>query len=123
MSSNGSIVKVDKHVKIVLVHDFSSIGGGLHIDFDLRLAHRGSDFNVYANTGYNYSTFDTDLLAAILNALMHPRSGITSIKVQPFRMDINHNAAVETEEVMTQLQYAAQRAGYMVEYVDRSNKY
>jgi hypothetical protein len=120
MSETQELVKVDNPVTIVWVHDFQRIGGDQDFEFNLRLHSRGGDYTVYANTGYNESTKDTKLLSAILRAVMTIDSGIERIDVKAFALKISANRASDPKNIVKQLQYAAQRAGYGVTFRNES---
>ena len=118
MSGDKQLVRVDKHVKIVYASDLTSIGKGVWIDFDLQLSRRGTDFSVYANTGYVENTRDTDLLVSIINSVLTNRSGVSSLDVQAFTLRIIFNHAVAADDIVREVVRAAQRIGYAVDFVD-----
>ncbi|HEX7483533.1 MAG TPA: hypothetical protein VF281_00110 [Candidatus Saccharimonadales bacterium] len=123
MSETKELVKVDNPVTIVWAHDFQAIGLEQQFDFNLRLHTRGSDFTVYANTGYAENTKDAKLLSAIIRAVMTIDSGIERIDVKAFELKINANRASDPKNIAKQLQYAAERAGYGVTFRDESGRH
>ena len=116
ISSTKAIIKVEKQVKIYVKHDHSITHGGIYFDVDLTLSRRGTDFNVYANRGYEENVKDSDLLVAILNGLFTPRSGVVSVSVSPFSFCVNKSSTVDAESVIEAVLDAANRAGYKVEF-------
>ena len=102
-------------VKICLAYNFARSGGGLHIDFSHRLNWRGSDFKVYANSGYTENTGDSAMLVNIINAVMSPANGVDRVEIRAFDLRISINTTTDVEELMKQIEYAAARAGFIVE--------
>lgn len=119
MSASTEIVKAKPIVKICLVHDFTSIEGGLHVDFSHKLNTRGTDFSVYANTGYRPNDLDSKILSGVIDAILTPDNGIRSIDVRTFSLRINSNTTTDVEEVMKQIEYAVARAGYSVQILTK----
>lgn len=116
VSNTQAIVKVEKQVRICLVHDFTDIDSSVHFDFDLRLSRRGTDFKIYANTGYEEDARDSELLAAILKALVSPRSGLKYANVEACSLEVEFSAAVSTEEIIQRILDAAWAVGYEVNF-------
>ncbi len=101
------------------MHDFTAVNGEICYDFDLRLSGQGSDFKMYANTGYVENTRDTDLLVCIASALMTVRSGVQEMNVKGFALVVKKSSAVDSEEITQLILDAAHRAGYMVEFTNK----
>ena len=123
MSASQDLVKVSNPVTIVWEHNFQGTGGEQYYDFNLQLHYRGGDFSIYANTGYTENTKDTNLLSAIIRAVMTIDSGIGRIEVRAFSLIISANSASDPEDIAKQLQYAAERAGYGVTFRDLSKRH
>ena len=115
MSASTEIVKAKPIVKICLASDATIIGDGIYVDFSHRLNWRGTDFTVYANTGYIENTRDSEMLANIINSIMTPTSGISCVHVKAFRLHVRTNRTTDVAEVMKQIEYAVARAGYAVQ--------
>ena len=107
-------------VGICLANDFRVKGGCLHVDFSHRLNWRGTDFSVYANTGYAENTGDSVMLVNIINAILIPTNGVDSIDVRAFKLNIHGNMTTDVKELMKQLGYAVERAGFAVQMMQKS---
>jgi hypothetical protein len=66
-----------------------------HIDVTQRLSKRGTDFTVYANTGY-FPEYDLDsgLLQALMDELLTDDSGVDRIEVKAFKLRVEHSRSV-----------------------------
>ena len=119
MSASTEIVKAKPIVKICLAYDFTTSVGGMYVDFSHKLNTRGTDFIVYANTGYWPSSLDSKILSGVIDAILTPDNGIESINVRTFSLHINSNTTTDAEEVMKQIEYAVARAGYSVKILTK----
>lgn len=123
MSETGTDLVVSKPlIKICLNHDWSITGGGLVVEFNKKLTFRGSDFRVFANTGFTENTSDSPFLVSIMNALMTPDSGIEYVEVRSFSLQIHNNSTTIAADIMQEIDYAAQRAGFITEMMDNSKR-
>lgn len=116
VSNTKAIAKVEKQVRICLACDFTMTHGELHFDFDMQLSRRGTDFRLYANTGYVENVHDSDLLVAIANSLDTPRSGLKTADVKACSLEVNFSASIPSEEMIQRILDAAHGAGYMVSF-------
>lgn len=101
-------------VTIVLSGDYISSGGHVYVHFNQRLNHRGTDFKVYANTGYETHELDSVLLCNILAALLTDDSAVADINVKAFELEIMANKTTTGSEIMERIFSGADAAGYVV---------
>lgn len=90
-------------IRVVLVNDYTSTGGGMYVDFDYRLHSREGDFRVFANTWDARTTPEdqTDVLFHILQALFTNRSGVEQVFVKTYRLEIKRSRAVTLSRLWT----------------------
>lgn len=87
---------------------FALVAGLTEIYFDVRLQRRGTDFTVYANTGYNPHEKDSVLLQVVLDDLINGDSGVEQIRVSPYAISLHHSKAVEAEKLITRIASASE---------------
>ena len=109
-------VEVERKVKIYLSHDFTSIGGEIYFETDLQLSLRGSDFTVYANTGYEEHVRDSNLIVAIINGLFSVRSGVKRVDIKAFGFMVSVSAAIDCSVIINRVIDVASAVGYTVEF-------
>jgi len=101
--------------------------GYTHIEVDDLLHTRGTDFSIYRNEfaarGADVvGEKDTDLLQMIVFELMTNRhSGVESMRVENYRLEIRHSRAVTGEYVLGLAANAAKDAGYAVSFETRKS--
>lgn len=111
----------------------------LCIDFNMRLHWRGSDFRVYANTGFTSVNQpepkttveklgrtalagmveidqhilkpDSKLMQAVLTALMQDDTGVAQVQVETYRLVIQHSLAVQPDDIRKLVLNALTTAG------------
>ena len=76
------------------------------VEVNQRLQWRGSDFMVYANDGYTPEENDSDLLQHLMSVLLTDTSGVESIKVTPFSLEIYHSRAISFCDLKARLAIA-----------------
>ncbi len=84
--------------------------------FDRRLQHRGTDFAVYANTGYTEDSRDTELLKSILERLFRDSVPVEQTYVKPFALVVHANSTISVERLNDIVVNAACEVGYVVDY-------
>lgn len=75
----------------------------MDIDFDVRLQRRGTDFTVYANTGYQPHMNDSALLKNILGSLVNDDSGVGRVQVKPYSLCVFHSKAVDADSILARI--------------------
>lgn len=88
---------------------WATIDGMFNIDFDTRLQRRGTDFSVYANTGYQPHESDSALLKDILSSLVNDDSGVHSVTVTPYTLRVNHSKAVDADHIVARVASSCRR--------------
>ena len=116
ISDTRAIVRVFKMLTIVQVSDNRVCFGTVDFDVDRKLSSRGSDFSVFANTGYEKDPKDSVLLAIILNNLLTSSSGVERIDIKPFSLKILQSRAVTVSGTVTRILEGASHAGYKTSY-------
>ena len=92
MSASTEIVKAKPIVKICLAYDFTTSVGGMYVDFSHKLNTRGTDFIVYANTGYRPNDLDSK---------MYIKARISGIEIAYAKAENTAIAAISPEAAKT----------------------
>lgn len=72
----------------------------LELSFSTRLQHTGSDYVIYANTGYVPREGETELLQSILGAIFTDDSGVYKVSVLPFALYVYFSKALRPEDIV-----------------------
>lgn len=90
--------------------------GYVHIDFDINLHKRGTDFIVYANNGYQpRAEEDSPALQAVLTRLFEDGAGVFYAKVvDVYRLQVEVSRAFTIDSLKEAVREALAGAGYDV---------
>lgn len=118
-----SLAKPGEKLVVRVANDYLwQSGGYVEVHFDLRLQNRGTDFTVYANTGYTDDIRDSSLLVQIMHQLLSPRIPVTSIRVATFDLRLHANTATTADKLLDEIVFAARFIGYEVDYKNEARR-
>jgi hypothetical protein len=71
----------------------------LVVSFGIRIQHAGSDYTVYANSGYTPQDYEHPVLKSVMEQLFTDTSGVPYVTVEPFELGIRYVDAVSAEDI------------------------